>query len=493
MSTSKASHSLQPSAATAAPPALPAPVVLGLLPDFPDGQLNLLPTTATRLPLRVEFQMWHNSFPEPDAPETLTLYWNGKEVETKQWTAPVPPEELYINVPVAMLNDGLHALTYKVVVSSGNEETSVPMAVTIDKVPPILPGDSALVFPAEVTQTGLTDKYLKANDDQLLGTLAPYDGAQPGDVLVFHWSTTPGGREEIGRKTLVKADLEQTLSVPFPGSAIRSAGDGLRFAYYRVLDRPQNAEQVATPKNLMVSATPKPRQLAAPTLKEANGGSANSTLQPLDATAGATLVISASVVIEPDEIATVYWDNPGLPGAYSTREPIQPGTREYRIPADKVAQRSGYTFPLYYELTGPDGIAPSSMHTLKVLEVANLPTPNCDKITGKQLSISHVGADGAIISIIPTVPGPAWPFIATTQFTKMALYGLNASSGENLRREFATQAVTSSDGAVIIGKISQEDLRYYAVNHDLDIEVFVSFDNQQTWQAFRLLTPLLVA
>jgi hypothetical protein len=327
-----------------------------------------------------------------------------------------------------------------------------------------------------------------------VGTIPAYEGATPGDVLVTYWSNTPGGREEIERRTLTKNDLGQPISVVFSGTAIRAAGDGLRFAFYRVFDRAQNAEQAATAQNLMVKAAPIPRQLKAPTVMEAKGGgSVNSTLQPLDAIAGATLVIPADVVIEPDEAITVFWDNPGLPGAYSTTQPLQPGTREYRIPAANVALRSGYTLPLFYELKGPDGVATSNKHTLKVEEISNLPTPSCDKITGRQLSINHVGSQGATVSITANANDPAWPFIATSQHTKMSLYGLNASNGENLRREFAVKPVKDSSGTVNLGIISQTDLRYFTINHDLDIEVFVSFDGQKTWQAFKRLTPLLVA
>ncbi|NIF30278.1 hypothetical protein F3J44_28480 [Pantoea sp. Tr-811] len=495
MSTSKPRQPEHPQANVSASFALSPPNVIGLLPDIPDGQPHLLPTPATALPLRVEFQMWSNSFPEPGAPDTLTLYLSNKLVDSKSWEAPVQPEDLFINIPPKSLTDGEHELTYKVVLASSNEETSVPYIMTIDKIPPALPFKNSIEFPKEVGQTGVTEKYLKAHGDRLMGTFPPYQGAIPGDELVTYWSVAPGAldNEEVERRMLSKDELSADIVVTFSGAAIRAAGDGLRFASYRIFDRAQNAAQTSTAKNLMVEAQPVARLLKAPTLKEAIGGLTGSTLQPTAAAAGATLVVPADVEIEDDERVTVFWNTPGEPGAYSSSQPLQAGGREYRIPAANVALSSGHTFPLFYTLTGPEEELTSDPHTLRVLTVSNLPTPSCDKITGSYLSIGHVGSEGAAVSVPAQASDPAWPLIATTQHTKMSLWGVNADDGENLRIDFPPQPVKNATGTVDIGMITQADLRKFAINHDLDIEVFVTFDGQKTWQPFKVLKPLLVA
>ena len=468
-------------------PSLPPPRVLQLLPDIPDGQPNLLPMSATREALRVEFEMWKNSEPSPEFPETLTLYWDGTWVDSITWDSQVLPEELYILVPVERMGDGQHTLNYHVVLGDGNDATSHDLIVTVDKVPPTLPGMSFITFPPEVISAGVTDRYLKANGDELKGTTTAYEGGNAGDLLIWYWNELPGGNNEVGRKTLSKAEAGQAQQISIPGAAIRLAKDGTRFAYFSIQARALTPAQKGNDYPLTAKATPAPRILPPPTVKEADGGSSGSTLRPIQAISGATLLVTESEeTIEPGETIKVYWGTPGSRGAFSPT-PTAPGKRTYHIPAHRVAEQSGYTLTLYYEVLQRDGEwAPSDPHTLKVEAVSNMPTPSCDQVNGGQLSIKRL-ADGTA-----KVSAQAWPFVTIGQEVKLELYGLQRGSGRNLRRPIGTTTVTSNSGEVQIGTFTKADLEYFTLNQPLEILAYATFDDSLTWQAFAALIPLLV-
>lgn len=468
-------------------PSLPTPRILQLLPDIPDGQPNLLPMAATTEPLRVEFEMWKNSAPSPELPETLTLYWDDIEVGSRTWETEVLPEELFILVPVERMGDGQHTLYYHVVLGDGNDATSNELTVTVDNAPPELPAMSYIAFPTEVISAGVTDRYLRENDNELKGTTSAYQGGNAGDVLIWYWAALPGGLGEVGRKTLSKAEAGQPLQVSIPGDVIRLK-DGLHFAYFSIQDRAQTGVQRGKDQPLQAKATPGPRIPPAPTILEADGGSDASTLRPIQAVSGATLLVTESEeIIGPDEPIEVFWGTPGSRGAFSTTTPIEPGKRAYRIPPDKVAEQSGYTQTLYYKVLQRDGEwAQSKPHTLKVEAVSNLPTLSCDKVNGGQLSIKRL-ADG-----MAKVSAQAWSFVAIGQKVRLELYGLARGSGENLRRPIGTTAVTSTTGEVQIGTFSKADLGYFTLNKPLEILAYATFDDSLTWQPFALLSPLLV-
>ncbi|WP_447742005.1 hypothetical protein [Pseudomonas laurentiana] len=124
-----------------------------------------------------------------------------------------------------------------------------------------------------------------------------------------------------------------------------------------------------------------------------------------------------------ERIESEYWGTPGSRGAFSPT-PTAPGKRTYHIPAHRVAEQSGYTLTLYYEVLQRDGEwAPSDPHTLKVEAVSNMPTPSCDQVNGGQLSIKRL-ADGTA-----KVSAQAWPFVTIGQEVKLELYGLQRGSG----------------------------------------------------------------
>jgi hypothetical protein len=468
-------------------PTLPPPRVPLLLPNAPEWQYNLLPMSATREPLRVEFEMWLNSEPTPEAPETLTLYWGDSEVGSKTWTTEVLPADLFIMAPVERMGHGEHTLSYRVELGSSNEATSSKLTVTVDTRPPELPAESYITFSSEVVLAGVTDSYLKANGDQLKGTTCDYKDGAAGDLLIWYWDEMVGEPNEVGRKILSTEEAGKALEISYPGAALRLAQDGLRVAYFSIQDRAQTEMQMGRDFYLDSKVTPAPRILPPPTLQEAVGGSLGSTLRPIEAIGGGTLLVKEETVIEPGEQIKVFWGLPGSPGAFETTTPIEPGKRAYRIPADKVAAQSGETLPLYYEVSQSDGtVLESARHTLKVEMVSNMPTPDCDKVNGGVLSIKQLANGDAIVR------AQAWPFVAIDQEVTLQLYGRDRVTGENLRKTIGTTNVTSTSGAVQIGTFTQAHLGLFKTYEHLEILAYATFKDSNKSQPFAVLRPLLV-
>lgn len=185
-----------------------APTVPLALSNIPGGEENLLPIEAVQTDLKVTFPLWSASDPRPGYSETVSLNWDGKEVAKKTFTTPVPddPSILFADVPRAELTEGPHQVGYRVS-SSGNDNSSVPITVTIDKTPPVLAGSKdPLTFPGLVGNT-VTARYLEDHDNKLPTSVPAYFTPMPGDIIRWYWEELPSGIELAGQKTLTQARL----------------------------------------------------------------------------------------------------------------------------------------------------------------------------------------------------------------------------------------------------------------------------------------------
>ncbi|MCY1390637.1 RHS repeat-associated core domain protein [compost metagenome] len=144
---------------------LTLPSIPGALPDMPGGAPNLIPVGALSTPLRVEVPQWLNSNPSEEHPEYLKLFWNGAEVASKRFTAPLSAQDLFADIPVHHLVENTHQLHYEVINWAENPFQSDPITVTIDLTPPISGQPPALVFPAGANP--ITARYLLENEDQV--------------------------------------------------------------------------------------------------------------------------------------------------------------------------------------------------------------------------------------------------------------------------------------------------------------------------------------
>lgn len=467
--------------------ALPPPNVIGVLPAVPGGEENLLPKDAWLRPLRVEFGWWDDPAHLPGFADVVQLIWDNDEanpVAEKRYDEshyPDPPPDLWLEVPIARLDEGIHTLYYRLLPWNGSTPNpSVAVTITIDKTPPILAADSKLIFPPEVLPPNqLTARYLET-EDRVRVFLPPYIMPKVGDVITWYWDRGPSGTTVGGTKTLTVSDYDQPLFIDIEGDWIRAQGDGDRYVWYTVTDRagnPPNGQSAV--ERLIVNAQPVPRVLPPPKVVEASGTGwpANGTLNPVNATNGVKVILNPTSVIYPDEVPQVKWGNEGTLG-YHLADPVTQGAWEYEIPKPFMAPHFGKAIPVNYLFRDNKGkLHESATYTLTVSQFPKdrLSAPQCAE--GSPLSLASVPPEGVSITMI------AWPFIAAGQRVMIWVEGQEDSTGQFIvqivldRHEVvATTGIVK--GQALVPKAFLEKIR---LNTSLVVKAYVSFDNGQTW------------
>lgn len=462
------------------------PTVPDLVPDVEGAPSNVVDFIATYKPLRVEFPMWAHSAPDLGT-EYLTLYWNDVKVDTKPFDKPIQPEDLFILAPVRFMIEGEHKLHYEVWDYKGDLSQSRPLTIYIDKTPPLLaPDDDRLQFSEAIIREGVTEDYLKANDDKVTATVPPFLGAEPGDSVAWYWSDDPVGMQMVGTIKLTKDHIEilgtqsssKPLELDFPGAFIRQSGNGTRFARYEVQDRAGTAPQRALARSLLSDPSPPPRELPPPCIKEAPGSDYFSTLDPAKAANGVTFVIPKDADIRPGETVTVYWGEPGTLGGYSTSTPTSPGAREYLIPRVHVPPHMDNRVELYYQINKPD-VPPSPSHFVTVRRIEGLPIVQSNDIRDGALNLRYLGNSASFTL-------GDWSFRHTSQFINAWIQGVERGNiGREIRLPIATQLpVTTEAGIITLGTVSKTDLVKLALKYQFQVFVGVSFDDKVSWLKF---------
>jgi len=476
-----ANNTPDPETALLVPPTVPR-----LVPDVEGGQPNTVDFRAVFFPLRVEIPMWAHSNPSEDDNEYLYLYWNDVEVDKKTFSKPIRPEELFMEIPRLKLVEGEHRLHYAVTLFNDQHVDSRPLDIYIDKTPPSLdPIDDTLRIPDYVIRNGVTDVYLEDNDDKLEGTVPPYLGAEPGDVVKWFWSDNPAGQDMVNMMTLTPEHIEtqgtqsssKSIALIFPGNFIRQSGSGTRFVRYEVQDRAGTATQRSLALALKSDATPPPRILLPPRITEASGNEYYSTLEPASAQNGITLVIPEAVLIRPNETVTVYWGEQGTLGGYSTSTPIEPAGREFLIPRVHVPPHINDRAELHYQINSP-GVPQSPSHFVTVLKIEGLPYVQCSAISDRVLNLHNLQS--------ATFTLDDWPFRHTSQFVNAWIEGVDRNDVKlEIRLQIATEkAVPTEAGLMVLGTVPKTELLKLALTYQFRVVVEVSFNDKVSWLKF---------
>ncbi|WP_434572456.1 RHS repeat domain-containing protein [Pseudomonas sp. Z3-8] len=244
---------------------LEPPTAVGVLPPIPGGEENLLPKDAWQWPLRIEFPLWSDAAPKDGKYDTVELIWDENEAEpvaTKRWEGPLepdsPPADLWLEVPVAKLDEGIHRVYYQLHPwNSSTPRRSVPIKVTIDKTPPQLAFNNVVLIDPTIVEDGLSQQYLIDNNGIVAVSVPTYLEPAPGDRIVCAWKNEDNGQQREVSRTLTKDDYEEfQFQLEFDEALIRDMGDGPRSISYRVFDRAGN-ESPETTEELLVGANPK--------------------------------------------------------------------------------------------------------------------------------------------------------------------------------------------------------------------------------------------
>ena len=313
---------------------MPTVPIIALLPppttepaplDNIDGgeEINLLPRAAWSdpfNPLKVRFDPWENSKPSEDEPEHIQIFLGTVEVGNKIWKAPIDANDLFVPIGADKLLQGEHELNYVVTIWSQTSQDSEPFTITVDKEAPLLNSSSTLIFPPEVSPPkGITADYLDdpLNDDRVLATLPDYTGKKVGDLITWYWGISNSDFEQVGQLTLAIDDIKGALpQLTFAGDMIRDSGDGPRYAHYQIQDRAGNLSLASQPTELLVEASPIPRDLPFPKVTQASGSGSVSKLDPFNAAEGITVEIPPSVVLYEGEEVRVSWGMAGKAGYF---------------------------------------------------------------------------------------------------------------------------------------------------------------------------------
>ncbi|HDS1747932.1 hypothetical protein HTV13_12310 [Pseudomonas putida] len=464
---------------------LEPPVSPDVLPNIPGGQDNLLPVSALARPLRIEVPMWDYSNPSPDYPEKLFLYWGAQLVEEKTWFDTIPPQDLYADVPVALLAHGQVLVTYRVHGYNGSQVVSEPLTLTIDKIAPLLGGeDGALIVEEQVLDEGVTVSYLESHGDRLLATVPGYDSPAVGDMLTYYWDRAPFANEQVAELEVTDQNVGQPLVLEFPGDMIREREDGARYIHYRVRDRAGNVSARSQPVTLAVTATPVPRSLSPVLIAQAEGSGPQLTLALDDFDAPLLIEVPAEVMVYPGETITVVWGEPGSVGHYSTRTPYEGRDRHFEIPVQKVLAQSKRTLPVIYQVDGGDSALDSDPVRLEVRAMTQrLPQVN---LVGADSTGFHLASAPAHVPI----KLDTWRMIAEGQRVSIQVTGVLQSGNEAPAHDAlvahpvsATQARQGigMDNAVTVPKTYLASLR---LNERFTVSVQVSFDEGGNWVRF---------
>jgi hypothetical protein len=465
--------------------------IIGILPAVRGGEENLLAKDAWTRPLRVEFPWWDAPSELPFLVDTVELIWDGDEDDPVARQAydgsnyPDPPDDLWLEVPVEDLSEGVHTLAYRVTLSNNTQLRSVPVNVTIDKTAPLLATPSTPAFPPEILPPRELTAYYLEGADKVRANIPQYSTPKVGDVITWYWDPSASGATVGGSKTLTFEDYNQPLVIDIPGDWIREQGDGDRYVWYSVTDRvgnPPSGQSAA--QKLSVKAQPVPRVLPPPKVVEIGGTNwpAKGTLNPVNATNGVRVILNpASIIYYPDEVPRVRWASEGELGHYLA-DPDAGGTGEYKIPKAFMAAHFGKTIPVTYFFNDKHG-QPHVSETFE-LSVLNYPNTNLQSPQieeGSPLSLSAVPAEGASVIL------RAWPFIAAGQRITIIVEGLEDSSATTIqyqvldRHEVTEAQVTAGivKGQALIAKAGF--LSRIRHGSQLAVKVYVSFDNGQTW------------
>ncbi|MDH0745397.1 Ig-like domain-containing protein [Pseudomonas sp. GD03842] len=363
----------------------PIPLELPVIPVALENGLVHIEHLLT--PIVVNFPVW----PAAQAKYTYQLMFDGQRVppEKEILASDKPGDLLAVHIPVDMLTQGTHTVSYRVY--SPNtlvEDYSGSIPLIVDLSAPGSPELAPISFPT-VIQEGLTSDELEAINNLLPGRIASYSGMAEGDVIRTYWGTLEGPLV-----TVTPNDMGLNRVMVDFSRAFLAQADGKRSeVYYTVTDLAGNVSMHSEPISVELQlsvVTPLPT----PTVKEAQNG----ILDPANTTAGATVVIDATARLREGEKVVVRWNGPkGSDSKERLISAAQAGQPVSLVFASAlVSVNDGQTVEVAYSVTRRSGVVQDAEPvTVKVLSATlDLPAPTVDT----------VGPDGVLRPSLITGP-----------------------------------------------------------------------------------------
>ena len=323
------------------PPGLPAGAII----DPIDGTLNKDVLTAD---LAISMAAW-SDLPPAGRTSVVEVQWARGDgaglpddswyevVDTQNVVGPAPVFPLALKVPSTRLApDGKYYLRLAMLpYNLGPTLFSDSVPLICDSEGPYrhaTPAAMILPDPPEIT-----DAYLAANGDKVIGGIPQYDDYQPGDKVAFYWGALPPPEkpeDEVPIDVIAVDGVTWPYPVEFPGDTIRAAGDGPCYALYVLVDKATNASKLSAYAPLRVALGPLPSGLQLPKVPLADDG----LVSLKDAIAGVDVVIESFVDYKSSDTIDVTWGTTVLPGV-----PVGGGSfpMAVRVPSDVLKNTFG--------------------------------------------------------------------------------------------------------------------------------------------------------
>ncbi|QHF51138.1 YncE family protein [Pseudomonas sp. S49] len=281
-------------------------------------------------------------------------------------------------------------------------------------------GEPRLELPEPVV-AGVVDGVLPADTAGTTLTV-PYTETVKGDEVFMFWIGSITGEYPDSIKL---NEFTAGKEVPFtiPAEEIKGNEGGTVIARYEI-KRADGRTSYAEPLEFSVGVALE-NPLPLPQMPEATGNGASVTLAPLDAQAGARVIVAYTGMNETHNIKLSML---GTPGVGSPEIPAKPGVAsgsvEFLIPAEAIAANIGNetkTFTLSYEVTAGQTI-PSLPLTVSVTP---LPATELDKISIEQAEGTVL--DLSKVTLGATILAGVWAFIAANQRVGLNLKGTKSN------------------------------------------------------------------
>ncbi|MQQ34289.1 hypothetical protein GE543_07885 [Pseudomonas sp. SZ57] len=246
-----------------------APAEVAGIVDKNDGTLNKDVLLGEFL--EVTLPQWAGLVTDPGDSDTFFIDWAigaaadndaFKQVFRDTVTAPVDPDTFpkKIEIPLSSLMtgldkpaDGTYSLRYRIVQPNEQETPSPSINLIVDTTPP---GEQLEPEQMSLATDQLTQAFLDAHPDGLVGTLPDYDDWKPGDKVAFYWVGTPlpESAEDLPAPVgFVDVANPTNNTVTFPVSAIEASRDEPYYAVYILVDKATNRTSLSSPKRIDVA------------------------------------------------------------------------------------------------------------------------------------------------------------------------------------------------------------------------------------------------
>jgi hypothetical protein len=213
---------------------------------------GLIPRSAVDDDLEFIVEAWQP--PDNESPNYVQVGWRLEgqpflQVNEYQFWQPIDNLPKIMQVPFIQLEHGTYELSYKVIVQ-GNSVESLKKKVTVDRrAPDDGQSPGPFEFPAEVVLAGaITDDYLNQYGEVEM-TVPRYTDMRGEDKVIYYWTEKnppPSDEVAVGEKVFSQDEIDNgILTFALSEALIRTAGQGRRYAYYRLQDLAGNVSDVA--------------------------------------------------------------------------------------------------------------------------------------------------------------------------------------------------------------------------------------------------------